>query len=67
MLKDSPSGISVDTESMGSELHTWLIKLTGPESTLYAGEDFILQFKFSNKYPFDSPEVSPLHHLYCPN
>jgi ubiquitin-conjugating enzyme E2 W len=31
--------------------------MTGAEGTLYEGELFQLQFKFSPKYPFDSPEV----------
>lgn len=32
--------------------------MEGAAGTLYEGERFQLQFKFSNKYPFDSPEVS---------
>lgn len=32
--------------------------MKGAEGTLYEGEMFQLQFKFSPKYPFDSPEVS---------
>lgn len=32
--------------------------MEGVPGTLYEGEKFVLQFKFSNKYPFDSPEVS---------
>lgn len=31
--------------------------MEGASGTLYEGERFQLQFKFSNKYPFDSPEV----------
>lgn len=31
--------------------------MEGVPGTLYEGELFQLQFKFSNKYPFDSPEV----------
>lgn len=34
--------------------------MEGVSGTLYEGECFQLQFKFSNKYPFDSPEVSKL-------
>lgn len=36
----------------------WTIQMKGAEGTLYEGEMFQLQFKFSPKYPFDSPEVS---------
>lgn len=32
--------------------------MDGAAGTLYEGEHFQLQFKFTNKYPFDSPEVS---------
>ena len=45
--------------------------MLGPPSTLYQGEEFVLQFKFGQKYPFDSPEVTfvgpaiPVHqHIY---
>ena len=45
--------------------------MLGPPSTLYQGEEFVLQFKFGMKYPFDSPEVTfvgpaiPVHqHIY---
>lgn len=31
--------------------------MEGAQGTLYEGEQFQLQFKFSSKYPFDSPEV----------
>lgn len=31
--------------------------MKGADGTLYQGEDFQLQFRFSSKYPFDSPEV----------
>lgn len=32
--------------------------MAGVAGTLYDGENFQLLFKFNNKYPFDSPEVS---------
>ena len=38
----------------------WIIDMEGAEGTLYEGERFQLLFKFSSKYPFDSPEAS-----YC--
>lgn len=37
---------------------SWVIHMDGVPGTLYEGEKFLLQFKFTNKYPFDSPEVS---------
>lgn len=49
----------------------WVINMDGVKGTLYEGEHFQLLFKFSNKYPFDSPEVTfvgpniPIHpHIY---
>lgn len=49
----------------------WKINIGGFDGTLYEGEHFQLLFKFSNKYPFDSPEVTfignniPVHpHVY---
>lgn len=49
----------------------WKINIAGFEGTLYEGEHFQLLFKFNNKYPFDSPEVTfignniPVHpHVY---
>lgn len=45
--------------------------MDGVAGTLYEGEHFQLLFKFNNKYPFDSPEVTfvgpniPVHpHVY---
>lgn len=37
--------------------------MEGAQGTLYEGEQFQLQFKFSSKYPFDSPEVSTVKTL----
>lgn len=49
----------------------WKINMDGVAGTLYEGENFQLLFKFNNKYPFDSPEVTfvgpniPVHpHVY---
>jgi len=35
----------------------WVIDLEGAPATLYEGESFKLGFKFSDRYPFDSPQV----------
>ena len=48
----------------------WHIMFEGPDETLYKGEVFTLQFRFTDEYPFDSPEVMfvgtpPIHeHIY---
>ena len=38
----------------------WMVDLEGAPGTLYEGQKYQLQFKFGNRYPFDSPQVK-----YC--
>ncbi|KAF7281025.1 putative ubiquitin-conjugating enzyme E2 W-B [Rhynchophorus ferrugineus] len=71
LIKDPPPGVSVDADQVEQNLFLWTIHMEGASGTLYEGERFQLQFKFSNKYPFDSPEVTftgsniPVHpHIY---
>eukprot|EP00825_Cyclidium_porcatum_P048250 TRINITY_DN8050_c0_g1_i1.p1 TRINITY_DN8050_c0_g1~~TRINITY_DN8050_c0_g1_i1.p1 ORF type:complete len:171 (-),score=32.32 TRINITY_DN8050_c0_g1_i1:451-963(-) len=40
-----------------NDLKTWHIAFKGAKGTLYDGEQFKLQFKFSPEYPIESPEV----------
>ena len=35
-----------------------MVDVEGAPNSIYAGEKFQLRFKFNNRYPFDSPEVS---------
>ncbi|XP_064909889.1 ubiquitin-conjugating enzyme E2 W isoform X1 [Columba livia] len=49
----------------------WIVDMEGAPGTLYEGEKFQLLFKFSSRYPFDSPQVMftgdniPVHpHVY---
>lgn len=35
----------------------WRLGVKGAKGTLYEGEEFSLQFRFSSQYPFSSPEV----------
>lgn len=59
MIREPPEGIEIDEETKsGQALDRWFINLSGPKGTLYEGESFRLQFVFSPKYPFDSPEVT---------
>ncbi|CAJ1363679.1 unnamed protein product [Effrenium voratum] len=50
--------------------NTCRVQVFGAPDTLYAGETFMLRFHFSDRYPFESPEVvfegvSPMHpHIY---
>nr|CAG8599847.1 13433_t:CDS:10 [Entrophospora candida]CAG8608444.1 12765_t:CDS:10 [Entrophospora candida] len=49
-----PAGIEVvDTETFKS----WKLNIDGVDGTLYAGERFTLEFRFSPNYPMESPEV----------
>ncbi|XP_059615299.1 ubiquitin-conjugating enzyme E2 W isoform X1 [Phlebotomus argentipes] len=71
LIKEPPPGVRVDPESISQNLSQWIIHMQGVEGTLYEGEHFELLFKFNNKYPFDSPEVTfvgsniPIHpHVY---
>jgi len=53
-----------------SSLNCWKLSLEGVEGTLYAGERFTLEFRFTPNYPMESPEVIfvdniPIHpHIY---
>jgi len=71
LIKEPPPGVTVDAESASQNLSEWIITIGGFDGTLYEGEEFQLCFKFNNKYPFDSPEVTfiganiPVHpHFY---
>lgn len=70
-MREPPPGVHVDGDQAGQNLTQWIIHMEGAKGTLYEGERFQLQFKFSSKYPFDSPEVTfiggniPVHpHIY---
>ncbi|XP_013777492.1 ubiquitin-conjugating enzyme E2 W-like [Limulus polyphemus] len=69
--KEPPPGVSVCPNDIGPNLTQWIVDMEGATGTLYEGEKFQLMFKFSHKYPFDSPEVTfigpniPVHpHVY---
>ncbi|XP_045451068.1 ubiquitin-conjugating enzyme E2 W isoform X2 [Melitaea cinxia] len=71
LMKEPPPGVTVDGDQASQNLTLWTVHMEGVPGTLYEGEKFVLQFKFTNKYPFDSPEVTfignniPVHpHVY---
>jgi ubiquitin-conjugating enzyme E2 W len=51
-------------------MDTWSIGFYGAPGTLYAGEHYVLQFKFDGEYPIAPPQVTfadpaPIHpHIY---
>jgi len=66
-LKSPPSGMRV---TVGRDLTLWIIHLTLPPSSCYAGETYKLRVKFPKSYPSDPPSVyfmkpTPAHeHVY---
>lgn len=71
LIREPPPGVHVDEDLASQNLTEWIVHMEGAKGTLYEGEQFQLQFKFSSKYPFDSPEVTfiggniPVHpHIY---
>lgn len=70
-IKDPVPGMSIDRSSLEGNIAVWVINFTGAAGTLYDGEKYTLQFKFPQRYPFDSPSVMfigtniPVHpHIY---
>eukprot|EP00922_Rhytidocystis_sp_ex-Travisia-forbesii_P054250 GHVS01080464.1.p1 GENE.GHVS01080464.1~~GHVS01080464.1.p1 ORF type:complete len:248 (+),score=43.96 GHVS01080464.1:127-870(+) len=67
LLSRPPENISM---SEPKELFEWLVNIKGAEGTHYANEEFVLKFRFPERYPLDSPEVTfvgspPIHpHVY---
>jgi len=63
---EPPEGFRLEVQSD----NIWLMHVTGPSGTLYAGENYTLKIRFTDDYPMDSPEVvfippSPVHpHIY---
>jgi len=59
MQREPSPGVSINCQTLlGNSLTQWIIDMEGADGTLYEGEKFQLLFKFSPKYPFDSPEVT---------
>ncbi|XP_050062044.1 probable ubiquitin-conjugating enzyme E2 W-A isoform X2 [Aphis gossypii] len=70
-IEDPPEGMVLDASRAEQNLNIWTVYMQGVDGTLYAGEQFQLQIKFGNNYPFESPEVTfvgqniPVHpHVY---
>lgn len=68
---EPPTGIVVNKDAATADLKQWRVDVIGASGTLYEGEKFSLQFRFTQQYPFNSPEVMfvgdniPVHpHVY---
>ena len=70
LQSDPPSGIKLDPESVSCSNDCWVLLISGAEGTVFAGEEFKLQIKFTERYPFEAPivifiENPPMHpHVY---
>ena len=59
-----PDGVSLHS---ADDMRCWLVNLQGAPDTLYAGDQYQLQFRFGDDYPMGAPEVTfvgtvPVHH-----
>ncbi|PAV60357.1 hypothetical protein WR25_07831 [Diploscapter pachys] len=54
---EPPTGIICSKDIASDDLKQWRVEVVGAPGTLYEGERFTLQFRFSPQYPFSSPEV----------
>jgi ubiquitin-conjugating enzyme E2 W len=84
LASEPPTGVRLSTDAAPNlktlvlcniykniTISSWSVEVDGAPSTIYAGENFQLQFSFSDQYPFTSPEVIftgeniPVHpHVY---
>uniref|UniRef100_I3KA35 Ubiquitin conjugating enzyme E2 Wb n=2 Tax=Euteleostomi TaxID=117571 RepID=I3KA35_ORENI len=71
LQNDPPPGMTLNEKSVQNTITQWIVDMEGAPGTLYEGEKFQLLFKFSSRYPFDSPQVMftgeniPVHpHVY---
>ncbi|KJE88832.1 ubiquitin-conjugating enzyme E2 W, variant [Capsaspora owczarzaki ATCC 30864] len=69
LQRSPPTGVKLEDNT--TRLDQWRIHLTGADGSLYAGEHFVLRFRFGNNYPMEAPEVVfegpniPMHgHIY---
>ncbi|KAK4516175.1 uncharacterized protein ATC70_011142 [Mucor velutinosus] len=49
-----PEGVVVEE---ADNLKSWKIKLIGAAGTIYEGEEFKLEFRFTPQYPLEAPDV----------
>eukprot|EP00741_Cyanophora_paradoxa_P018677 tig00021073_g18027.t1 len=67
LQKHTGDAISVESADSFAE---WVLRVRCSPETIYAGEIYHLRFRFSDRYPIESPEVvflepSPVHpHIY---
>ncbi|KAI9260115.1 ubiquitin-conjugating enzyme/RWD-like protein [Helicostylum pulchrum] len=52
--KNPPEGVVVEE---AENLKKWKVRLTGAPGTIYEGEEFKLEFRFTTQYPLEAPDV----------
>nr|XP_012590820.1 ubiquitin-conjugating enzyme E2 W isoform X2 [Microcebus murinus] len=57
LQNDPPPGMTLNEKSVQNSITQWIVDMEGAPGTLYEGEKFQLLFKFSSRYPFDSPQM----------
>ena len=60
LQNDPPPGMPLNEKSVQNSITQWIVDMERAPGTLYEGEKFQLLFKFSSRYPFDSPQVTVL-------
>ena len=61
MTNNPPPGTKLCRDRLESS-GEFVVEINGAQETLFGGELFHLLFKFGDKYPFESPQVSALKH-----
>ena len=56
MINSPPPGARLCDQRLDTT-GEFVVELSGAKGTLYAGEQFLLLFKFGDRYPFESPQV----------
>jgi len=66
LQKSPPAGAEIIIPSE-EDIHHWLIKLSGPESTPYSKGTFDVDLEFPEQYPFKPPKIHFKTKIYHPN
>ncbi|XP_040850225.1 ubiquitin-conjugating enzyme E2 W isoform X1 [Ochotona curzoniae] len=65
LQNDPPPGMTLNEKSVQNSITQWIVDMEGAPGTLYEGEKFQLLFKFSSRYPFDSPQKTGPQRSQC--
>nr|XP_038966831.1 ubiquitin-conjugating enzyme E2 W isoform X1 [Rattus norvegicus] len=65
LQNDPPPGMTLNEKSVQNSITQWIVDMEGAPGTLYEGEKFQLLFKFSSRYPFDSPQKTGPRRSQC--